>query len=82
MENILSQGVIHGNIIELRNSLGFQDGQKVVVSVSAATDKLEPDAETRYPPGSHALHWTEQDDRILADLHRQRQADVGREILE
>ena len=82
MMNILSHGIIHGNIIELRNNPGFQDGQEVVVSVTAAPANKESAAQTRYPPGSRALNWTEQDDRILAELYRQRQADTGREIPE
>jgi hypothetical protein len=77
--NVL-EGIIHGNIIELQNSLGFQDGQKVFVSVTVAPTEQESAAENRYPRGSRALHWTEQDDQILAELYRQRQADTGREI--
>jgi hypothetical protein len=80
--NILSHGIIHGNIIELQNNPGFQDGQEVVVSVTAITAKQESSGVSRHPPGSRVLNWTEQDDLILAELYRQRKADTGREILE
>ena len=39
--NVL-EGIIHGNIIELQNSLGFQDGQKVFVSVTVAPSRAGP----------------------------------------
>lgn len=82
MMNILSHGIIHGNIIELQNNPGFQEGQQVDVILTAASPQHDSGGETRYPPGSRALNWTEQDDRILAELYRQRQADTGREVPE
>ena len=80
MANILSHGIIHGNIIELQSNPGFQEGQQVEVILSAASSPHDSGGKTRYPPGSRALNWTEQDDRILAELYRQRQADTGRGI--
>jgi hypothetical protein len=78
--NAFSEGIIHGNIIELQKSLDFQDGKKVFVSVSDVPGPQEPVGADRYPHGTRALPWTEQDDQILAELYRQRQADTGREI--
>jgi hypothetical protein len=82
MMNILSHGVIHGNIIELQNNPGFQEGQKVDVILKAVFPQQDSGKEPRHPPGSRTLNWTEQDDRILAELYRQRRADTGREIPE
>jgi hypothetical protein len=74
------QGIIRGKIIELSESIPLPDGQKLVVSITEAPIEQVSAAGNRYPPGSRALNWTEQDDQILAELYRQRQADTGREI--
>jgi hypothetical protein len=39
--NVLTHGIIHGKIIELRDSLDFPEGQEVVVSVKAAPPKQD-----------------------------------------
>lgn len=67
--NILSHGIIHGDIVKLQDNPGLQEGQEVDV-VLTTTPNAPRDC--RYPPGKRALNWTEQDDQILAELYRLR----------
>ena len=76
------QGRIHGRTIELDEDLGFQDGQQVRVQVTPM-----PTAETwgeslKRCAGVLAGEWTEEDDRILEQIHEDRKRDTRREISE
>jgi hypothetical protein len=80
--NKIAHGIIHGNTIELRDNPGFQEGQEVEVYVKTI-DKNRPGNEGVHKSGgTKALLWTEQDDKILDELYRQRKCDTGREIPE
>ena len=80
--NKIAHGIIHGNTIELRDNPGFQEGQEVEVYVKAI-DKNRPESNMPHKsPGAKVLTWTEQDDKILEELYRQRKCDTGREIPE
>ncbi len=68
-------GVIHGRTIELSSDPGLGNGQAVEVVVRAVD---RPDAwgeGIRRSAGAMARHWTDEDDRILEGLHRDRQSD-------
>jgi hypothetical protein len=80
--NRIAHGIIHGNTIELNNNPGFQDGQELEIFMKTV-DKNRPESDSiPKSPGAKALVWTEQDDKILEELYRQRKCDTGREIPE
>lgn len=80
------RGVIHGKTIELESEPGLEDGRKVEVTLRA---KELPGPPPGWQPGSRetaagmmASRWTEEDDRILAAIHQERQKDTRREVPE
>jgi hypothetical protein len=69
-------GVAHGNTIELTEDLGIPDGQAVEVVVHAVTSPKSDWGEgLRRCAGALADEWTEEDDRILEQIHQDRQDD-------
>jgi hypothetical protein len=82
----LMRGVVHGKTIELDNETGLEDGRKVEVILRA---KELPGPPPGWKPGGSetaagmmALSWTEEDDRILEEIHRERRNDRRREVPE
>ena len=80
------RGVVHGRTIELENETGLEDGRKVEVILRAKELPGPPpgwklgNAETA--AGMMAPFWTDEDDRILEEIHQERKRDTRREIPE
>ena len=78
-------GKVHGKTIELDEDLGVVDGQEVEVGVRMIGPKKKlPGPPPGWRPGSTetaagmmAEHWTEEDDRILEEIHQARR--LGRQ---
>jgi hypothetical protein len=77
------QGTIRGRTIELTEDLGLQDGQAVRVQVTPVVPLAEPWGEgLRRCAGALAADWTEEDDRILEEIHQERKRESRRDIPE
>jgi hypothetical protein len=74
------QGVIHGKTIELSADPGIGDGQVVEVVVRVVERPEAWGEGIRRSAGAMAGHWTEEDDRILEELHRDRHHDDRPEL--
>ncbi|HUE70280.1 MAG TPA: hypothetical protein VMP01_05270 [Pirellulaceae bacterium] len=75
-------GIIHGKSIELSEDLGLADGQQVEVVVkSVGKAEIWGDG-LRRCAGALAGEWTDEDDRILEEIRRDRQDDSRRDIAE
>jgi hypothetical protein len=91
-------GVIHGKIIELSDDPGLPDGNQVQVVVWPIRLPTAGHAEAASPlpgpppgwrpgctetaAGMLAEIWSEEDDRILAQIEQDRRSAVGREVPE
>jgi hypothetical protein len=78
------RGVVHGRTIELDAEPGIEDGRTVEVIVRSRSlpgppPGWEPGG-TRTAAGMMAEHWTEEDDRILAEIERARHQPSTREL--
>jgi hypothetical protein len=80
------RGVVHGRTIELEHETGLEDGRRVEVILRA---KELPGPPPGWKPGSAetaagmmAAFWTDEDDRILEEIHQERKRDTRREIPE
>lgn len=78
------RGVVHGRTIELDTEPGIEDGRTVEVIVRSRSlpgppPGWEPGG-TRTAAGMMAEHWTEEDDRILAEIERARHQPSTREM--
>ncbi|MEA2631104.1 MAG: hypothetical protein QOE66_1323 [Chloroflexota bacterium] len=80
------RGVVHGRTIELESDLGIEDGQSVEVIVRSRTLPGPPPGwrpgGTETAAGMMAEHWTDEDDRILEEIQREREQSSTREIPE
>jgi hypothetical protein len=73
-------GIVHGKTIELDEDIGVAEGQKVEVQVKLISPKKRlPGPPPGWQPGSQrtaagmlADSWTEEDDRILEEIYRDR----------
>ena len=76
------QGIVHGRTIELTEDPGVADGQQVEVIVRPVT-RTKPWGEgIRRSAGALAESWTQEDDKILGELHLSRKQDTRAEIPE
>ena len=75
-------GVVHGKTIELTEELGVADGQQVELDVRLVPVARQWGDGLRRCAGALAGEWTEEDDRILAEIHEDRKRDVRRELPE
>jgi hypothetical protein len=82
MNNKVIQGVIHGSTIELSENPGFSEGQAVEVVVAPLVPPRTWGDGIRNAAGGLAALWTEEDDEILVEIHRDRKRESGREALE
>jgi hypothetical protein len=87
-------GIIHGNMIELAGTPKLGDGAQVIVTIQPAAEPSDLDTARRLPgpppewsPGAEfsvggclADIWSTEDDRILAEIDRERHAATFREI--
>jgi hypothetical protein len=80
------RGVIHGNTIELEGDAGLEDGRKVEVILRAkelpGPPPLWTPGSTESAAGMMSASWTEEDDRILEEIYRERKKDARREVAE
>lgn len=83
MEKTVS-GIVHGTTIQLQDELGLPEGQHVEVTIRATEpEQLQPWGEgLRRCAGALADSWTDEDDRILEEIHQERKSDSRREIAE
>jgi hypothetical protein len=78
----LIRGKVHGRTIELAEDLGLAEGQEVDVHVRVRTAPVVWGDGLRRCAGALADEWTEEDDRILAEIQQDRKHDTRRETLE
>ena len=74
-------GKVHGKTIELDEDPGVADGQEVQVVLKTVPSRRPWGEGLRRCAGALADEWTEEDDRILAQIHRDRRQDGRPEIL-
>ncbi|MFM7843199.1 MAG: hypothetical protein ACKPEY_03065 [Planctomycetota bacterium] len=75
-------GVVHGQTIELAEPIPVADGQEVEVTIKVVSTKRPWGEGLRSCAGALTNDWTREDDRILADIQRDRSDDQGRDIVE
>lgn len=66
------QGIIHGTTIELSENPGLAEGQTVQVVVQAVEPSRPWGEGIRHSAGALADQWTEEDDKILEEIHQDR----------
>jgi hypothetical protein len=76
------QGVVHGRTIQLAEDLGVGEGQQVEVQVTVVSSTSTWGDGLRRSAGALAGEWTDEDDRILEQIHQGRQQDSRRELPE
>lgn len=74
--NRIMRGVIHGRTIQLDHDIGLEDGQTVEVVVR--TKSLPGTSQTA--AGMMAPFWSDEDDRIMQEIYRDRLVDDRREL--
>lgn len=75
-------GRVRGKTIELTEDPGLAEGQEVEVSVRTVSTPQRWGDGLRRCAGALANEWTDEDDRILAEIHQDRKRDTRREIPE
>lgn len=75
-------GQIRGRTIEVVEDLGLAEGQQVEIKL-----KIVPSTGTwgdglRRCAGALANEWTNEDDRILEEIHKDRKRTSGRDLVE
>ena len=74
IKKMQTHGIANGNTIQIKDDLGLADGEQVDVTVAQVE---RPVAEPvwgeglRRCAGALADSWTEEDDRILEQIHRE-----------
>jgi hypothetical protein len=74
------QGIVHGKTIELAEEIGVGDGEQVEVSVRVVSKRRSWGEGLQRCAGALAREWTEEDDRILEEIHQERKRDSRGEI--
>ncbi|MFO0813437.1 MAG: hypothetical protein U0796_09470 [Gemmatales bacterium] len=74
-------GTVRGRSIEIEEELGLLDGQAVEVKITASKPRLTGNGLQRCA-GALAACWSEEDDHILNEIHRERKTSSRREIPE
>jgi len=74
------QGVIRGKTIELSEDPGIADGQPVEITIRIVRLPRPWGEGLRRCAGALAADWTEEDDRILEQIHLERRRDSRQEI--
>jgi hypothetical protein len=79
-------GIVRGKIIELEADAGLQDGRKVEVILRAKGLPGPPpgwkSGSSETAAGMMAPFWTEEDDRLMEEIHRDRKKEGHRRIPE
>jgi hypothetical protein len=76
------QGVIHGKTIELAEDPGVADGQQVEITIKTVPTPRPWGEGLRRCAGAFAAEWTDEDDRILEEIHQERKRDTRPEVSE
>jgi hypothetical protein len=76
------RGVIRGRTIDLTEDSGLVDGQQVEITIKAVTRPALWGEGIRRCAGAFAADWTEEDDRIMLEIHQERKRDTRRESTE
>ena len=80
MENLI-HGIVHGKSIELSENPGVPDGTQVQLWLKPLAPAAAVWGEgLRRCAGALADEWTEDDDRILEEIHQERSQDSRREL--
>jgi hypothetical protein len=75
-------GVVHGKTIELDEDPGVAEGQQVQITIKSVSAKKPWGEGLRRCAGALANEWTDEDDRILEEIHQDRKRDTRKEIPE
>ena len=75
-------GIIHGRTIELAEAPAVAEGQQVEVTIKTLPGANPWGEGLRRCAGALTNEWTEQDDRILEEIHQDRLRDSRKEIAE
>jgi hypothetical protein len=70
-------GVIRGRTIELTDDPGVADGQQVEIAIKTVPPPRPWGEGLQRCAGAFAVSWTEEDDRILEKMYRERQQDIA-----
>jgi len=70
--NRVAHGVVYGKTIQLSENLDIADGQEVEVVVRSLKPRRPWGEGIRASAGALADEWTEEDDRILEEIHLDR----------
>ena len=73
-------GIVHGRTIELDEDLGVAEGQQVQITIKTVPAKERWGDGLRRCAGALANEWTDDDDRILEEIHQDRKRDTREEI--
>ncbi len=77
-----AHGKVHGKTIQLVEDLGLSEGQEVEVQATVLLIQSRPGEGLQRCAGALAKAWTEEDDRILEEIHKDRRRDSRLEVLE
>jgi hypothetical protein len=75
-------GRVHGRTIELNEDPGVAEGQEVEIQMKVVPTPKQWGDGLRRCAGALASEWTEEDDRILEEIHQERKRDTRGEIPE
>ncbi len=75
-------GKVRGKTIELDEELGVEEGQRVEITVKTLPTSRRWGDGLRRCAGVLAHEWSAEDDRILEEIHQDRQRDTRKEIVE
>ena len=78
----VAHGTVRGKIIELREDLGMKEGQEVELTVKCVSTPEVWGEGLRRCAGVLAREWTEEDDRILSEIHNDRKRDTRKDLAE
>ena len=76
------KGIVHGKTIELDDDPGVAEGQEVQITIRAVSAKTTWGEGLRRCAGALANEWTEEDDRILEEIHKDRKRDTRKNMAE
>lgn len=76
------RGTINGKTIELTEDPGLKPGEEIEIQVRTSAPVAPWGEGLRRCAGALANDWTEEDDRILADIYQDRKLPSRREIEE
>jgi hypothetical protein len=76
------RGIVHGRTVELTEDPGVADGLLVEITIKTVASPKPWGEGLRRCAGAFAADWTEEDDRIMEEIHRERKRDTRKEISE